>query len=221
MSEGTRTRLLAAALRILAVEGIAGASVPSIAAAAGVDQALVLSRFDSVEDLLAEACRYGARRRVARYRDRFAAVASVDELVELGRSVHAEERAAGHVALLAQLLAAAQGHPRLGEATAAGLELWAAEIEQVLHRVLDTGPLGGLVDVGGLARAMAAGFVGVELYGGADADGAERALRSLEQLGQAAAVVEELGPLAQRALRARLRRSLPPARPAGVWGEWE
>ncbi|MDT0303729.1 TetR/AcrR family transcriptional regulator [Streptomonospora wellingtoniae] len=206
MSQETRTRLLAGALQTLVEHGIAGASARTIAGAAGVNQGLVFYHFGSVDNLLAEACRYGSGQRVARYRDRFAAVASLDELVELGRVVHAEERAAGHVATLGQLLAGAQSHPRLAEATAAGLELWIAELEQVLARVLSGGPMAGLVDVGGLARAMAAGFVGLELYEGADSAGAERALASLEQLALAAAVVEEMGPLAQRALRARLRR---------------
>ena len=216
MSPQTRTRLLDGALETLVEQGIAGASARSIAAAAGVNQGLVFYHFGSVDNLLAEACRHGARQRVEGYRERFAAVRSVSELVELGRTVHAEEQAAGHVATLAQLLAGAQANSRLAEATAAGLEMWIAELEGVLERVIGRGPLAGLVDVGGLARAMAAGFVGLELYEGADAAGAKRALASLEQVGQAVAAVEEMGPLARRVVRARLRRSTSTPGPAAV-----
>ncbi|GAA2434589.1 hypothetical protein GCM10010191_56340 [Actinomadura vinacea] len=40
-----------------------------------------------------------------------------------------------------------------------------------------------------------------------DADGAARALDALDQLSALVGVLEELGPVAQRAVRARLRRS--------------
>jgi hypothetical protein len=125
----------------------------------------------------------------------------------VGRRIHEEERAEGHVALLGQLLAGAQTHAVLGPATAAGLELWIAEIEGVLTRVLAGTPLGEHADPPGLARAVAASFVGIELYEGADAAGATAALDALEQLGFLLGALEELGPVAQRAVRQYLRRA--------------
>jgi hypothetical protein len=147
---------------------------------------------------------------VALYRERFAGVRTLAELLALARELHAAERAAGHVAVLAQLLAGAQAQPRLVPATAAGLGLWVEEVEQVLARVLAGTPLAEFVEVGGLARAVAAGFVGLELYEGVDPEGTERALSSLEQLAGLVAALEELGPVAQRAVRARLRRTAAP-----------
>ncbi|MDA0563414.1 TetR/AcrR family transcriptional regulator [Streptomonospora sp. S1-112] len=207
MSEETRTRLLEGALRCLVESGLAKTSARGVAAAAGVNQALIFYHFGSVEELLAAACRHGARQRVESYRGELEAAATLGELLEVGRRVHARERAAGTVGALAQLLAAAQANPRLAQASAAGLELWAEELEAVLERVLAPTPVAGLVDVGGLARALAAGFVGLELYEGADAEGAERALGALEQLGAMAEALNELGPVAQRAVRSRLRRA--------------
>ncbi|MCW7991450.1 TetR family transcriptional regulator, partial [Streptomyces platensis subsp. clarensis] len=134
------------------------------------------------------------------------AVRSLSELLAFGREMHAEERAAGHVAVLGQLLAGAQTHPRLAPATAAGLDLWIEEIEGVLRRVLAGGPVEGLVDPAGLARAVAASFVGMELYEGVDPDGAAAALDALEQLGGLMAALDELGPVAQKAVRYALRR---------------
>ena len=75
-----------------------------------------------------------------------AAIGSLSELLAFGREMHVEERAAGHVAVLAQLLAGAQTHPRLAPATAAGLDLWIAEVEGVLRRVLAGSPLGEFAD---------------------------------------------------------------------------
>ena len=203
----TKTKLMEGALRTLTEMGIAKTSARTVAAAAGVNQALVFYHFGSVDELLAAACRYGAERSVARYRERFAAVSSLSELLAVGRRVHEEERAGGHVALLGQLLAGAQTHATLGPATAAGLELWIAEIEKVLTRVLAGTPFGEFADPAGLARAVAASFVGIELYEGVDTAGAGAALDALEQLGVLVAALEDLGPVAQRAVRLHLRRT--------------
>lgn len=202
----TREKLLDGALRTLTEQGIAKTSARTIAAAAGVNQALVFYHFGSVDELLSAACRHGTEQRVARYRDRLASIGSLSELLSFGREMHEEERAAGHVAVLGQLLAGAQTQPRLAAATAAGLALWIKEIEKVLTRVLGASPLGEFTDPVGLARAVAASFVGMELYEGVDPAGTERALVALERLSLLVTAVEDLGPLAQRAVRHRLRR---------------
>jgi AcrR family transcriptional regulator len=203
----TKTKLLEGALRTLTEQGIAKTSARTVAATAGVNQALVFYHFGSVDELLAAACRYGAERTVARYRARFDTVTSLSELLALGREVHEQERTGGHVMLLGQLLAGAQTHEALGPATAAGLDLWIAEIQQVLDRVLTGTPFGEFTDPAGLARAIAASFVGIELYEGVDGAGATAALDALAQLGLLVSALEELGPVAQRAVRQYLRRA--------------
>ncbi|MEV4295084.1 TetR/AcrR family transcriptional regulator [Microbispora rosea] len=203
----TRTRLLEGALETLRTQGIAGASARAIATAAGVNQALVFYHFGTVDELLAAALRYGSEQRVAVYRARFAAVNSLRELLDLGRALHADEREAGNLAVLAQMLAGSQMDGKLAPATADGLGMWVTEIEDVLGRVLAGSPLAEFVDVAGLARATAAAFVGLELYEGVDKDGAERAFDSLEQLAGLVAVLEDMGPLVRRTVRARLRKA--------------
>lgn len=203
----TRTKLMEGALRTLAEHGIAKTSARSVAASAGVNQALVFYHFGSVDELLAAACRYGAEQRVARHRDRLAGVTTLAELLRCGRELHEEERAGGHVAFLAQVLAGAQTQPRPAPATAAGLDLWTAEIEQVLVRILADSPLGEFTDPAGLARAVTGAFMGLEMYEGVDPEGAERAFEALEQLAALAGLLDELGPVARRAVRHRLRRT--------------
>ncbi|MGW5778323.1 TetR/AcrR family transcriptional regulator [Streptomyces sp. NPDC003863] len=209
-SQETREKLLDGALRTLVEQGITKASARAIATTAGVNQALVFYHFGSVDELLSAACRHGAELRVARHRERLRSVSSLSELLAFGREMHEEERDAGHVAVLGQLLAGAQTHPRLAPATAAGLDLWIAEIEQVLVRVLAGAPLAEFTDPAGLARAVAASFVGLELYEGVDPAGAEAALTALEQLGALMAAVEELNPMARKAVTYTLRRRLEP-----------
>jgi len=121
--------------------------------------------------------------------------------------LHVEERAAGNVRVLAQTLAGAQMDEKLVEPTAAALALWTNEIETVLRRVLADSPLTELADPAGLARAVSAAFVGLELYEGVDPAGAESALDALEQLSVLVEVVDSLGPIARRALRSRARKT--------------
>lgn len=206
----TKTKLLDGALRTLTEHGIAGTSARTIATAAGVNQALVFYHYGSVDELLAAACRHGAEQRVALYRGRLAHVRNLSELLALARDLHKEEKAAGHLNVLGQLLAGAQSQPRLAPATVAGLSLWTDELENVLARVMADSPLSEFIDTKGLAKAMAAGFVGLELYEGVDPEGSEHALAALEDLAALAGLLDDLGPVLQRAVRSRVRRSRKP-----------
>ncbi len=203
----TRTRLLDGTLETLRTRGIAGASARTIAGAAGVNQALVFYHFGSVDELLAAACSYGARQRVAAYAQRLAAVSSLSELLSVGLELHERERAEGNVIVLAQMLASAQSEPKLAPATAAALELWITEIEAVLDRVLAESPLIAVLDIPGLARSIAAAFIGLELYDGVDSAGASQAMSTVAQLGILIDLIEDLGPAARRLIRGKLRRA--------------
>jgi AcrR family transcriptional regulator len=202
----TRERLIEAAIRVLATAGFAGASARAIATAAGVNQALVFYHFGTVDQLLSTACQQATQARVGLYRERFAQVSSLGELLAVGQELHDTERAAGNVAVLAQLMAGAQTDAALAAAVADALQLWIVEVEAVLARITTQSPLAEVVDVPGLARAVAASFIGLELYEGVDAGGSASAMRALAGMAVLAEVVDGLGPVARRALRAALRR---------------
>lgn len=203
----TKQRLLDGAMETLRRQGIAGVSARTIAATAGVNQALIFYHYGSVDDLLVKACMAATADRVDAYRQRFAAVGSLRELLDVGRALHEEERELGNVAVLAQMLAGAQHDERLARVTADALAQWTGEIEAVLRRVLAGSPFAEMADVPGLARAVSVSFVGLELYEGVDRDGARRAMDALEQLGLLLEVVEELGPVARRALRSKINKA--------------
>jgi AcrR family transcriptional regulator len=202
----TRQKLITATVATLRDRGIAGISARTIATEAGVNQALVFYHFGTVDELLAAACREASEQRVGLYRERLARVESLSELLDVARDLHVEEKAAGHLAVLGQLLAGAQTQPRLAPATAAGLSSWTEELEHVLTRVLAHTPLSEFVDTAGLAKAVSAGFVGLELYEGVDPQGAEQALAALEQLADLVGTLDQLGPVLQLAARTHLRR---------------
>jgi AcrR family transcriptional regulator len=209
MAKDTRPALLNAALRTIGEHGFAGASARNIATAAGQNQALVFYHFGTVNDLIAEACRVSTQERVALYRDDFEAASTFADLLAVGRRVHVTEHAEGNVAVLAQLLAGARGNEVVGAAVADALNLWVVEVEKTLDRVLADSPLKPLVDLGGLARSISAGFVGIELLEGVDPDGAARALGSLEQLAVLAetllAELGNLGPVTSRIVKRKLK----------------
>jgi AcrR family transcriptional regulator len=203
----TKQRLLDGALTALREHGVTGASARTVAAAAGVNQALVFYHFGSVDELLGAACRQATEQRVAHYADRFAAVTSLRELLQVGRDLHTAELAQGNVSVLAQTLAAAQSNERLAAPMRETFQLWTDEIEAVLRRVLAGSPIGEVTDVPGLARAISSAFVGLELYEGIDVAGGRQALDALDQLAVLVEVMDELGPLATRVLRSRIRKA--------------
>jgi AcrR family transcriptional regulator len=208
----TKQRLIAGAIETIRTQGIAGTSARTIAATAGVNQALVFYHFGSVDDLLRTACLAATEARVTPFAERLEHVTDLRELLALGRGLHTGEHVHGNVAVLAQMLAAAQTDPAHAEVTATALGLWIAPIERALHRLLAGSPVADVIDTAGLARAVSAGFIGLELYDGVDPAGAAAALDALDQLAVLVELVDDLGPVARRALRGKLRRSTKPDR---------
>ncbi len=203
----TRQRLVEATMETIRSQGIAKVSARTIAATGGVNQALVFYHFGSVSNLLGEACLASTADRVASFSDRLDAVDGFGALVAVARELHAEERAAGNVNVLAQVLAASQSDPELAEITGRALRLWTDRVEQVLARLLAGSPIGELVDARALAHLVSAAFVGLELMG-ADRHRGRPTCRATPCTGWATAaeLLDGLGPIARRTLRATLRR---------------
>jgi AcrR family transcriptional regulator len=201
----TKVKLLAAAGESLREDGIAGLSARVIAARAGVNQALVFYHFGTVAELVDAACRQAVDESAAFYREQLAGVTSLRELLVVGRALHVREKALGNVAMMAQLMSGAQRDQALAGAANYAMSRWTREVEDVVRRVLHGGPLAEIADPAGMARAITAGFIGLELYEGIDAGGAAAALDALERLGLLVDVVDDFGPFARRALQLKLR----------------
>ena len=208
----TRARLLEAAATAIREDGAAAASARTIAARAGVNQALVFYHFGTVSELIEAACCMAVDEAAGHYRRQFADVTSLTGLLEIGRELNQRERATGNVAMMAQLMSGAAHDPVLAGASRYAMDVWAAALEPVLERLLSGSPLAELVDGPGLTRALSASFIGLQLFEDVDPDGAARALESLAQLAVLVDVVNDLGPVARRAVRARLRSNRGAAR---------
>ena len=205
-ADRTRASLMSAAADTLREDGVAGLSARRVAARAGVNQALIFYHFGSLGELVDAACRTAVDASIDDYRDAFAAATSFSDLLRIGRTLHQRERAAGNVAMMAQLMAGAQGNEQLAGTARYCMARWNGELETVVGRLLDGSTFAGLIDTGGLTRAVSSGFLGVELYEGIESAGARQALRTLEELGVLIEIIDELPPIARRALRTKLRR---------------
>lgn len=201
----TKTKLLEASMDVLRTDGIAGASARVIAGRAGVNQALVFYHFGTLNGLLTAGSRHTVDRLADRYHQLFAEVDSLSALLRVGRELHETEQAAGNVAVMAQLMAGGQRDPELATAARYAIDRWIAEVEQVVDRVLRSSVLADITQARGLARAVCASFIGLELYDGIDPDGGTAALDALTELTVLADAIDDLGPVARRAVRARLK----------------
>jgi AcrR family transcriptional regulator len=204
----TRTRLLDATAAALVEDGVVGVSARTVAARAEVNQALIFYHFGTVAGLLDATVRHSVDLAVASYRDRFSDVTSLRDLLTVGRDLHASEKRLGNVLQMAQVMAGATRDQTLADAGRYAMDRWSAEIEAVLRRVLPTTPLAGLVEPVGLARAVAAGFIGLELYDGVDEEASAAALDALDAIGALVSAFDAVPPVAVRAIRTRARRAI-------------
>ncbi|HEY7010879.1 MAG TPA: TetR/AcrR family transcriptional regulator [Jatrophihabitantaceae bacterium] len=207
-SADTKQRLEAAALATLRTEGIAGLSARTVARRAGVNQALIFYHYESVPKLVEAAALASVSAAVARYQEDLAAAGTFAQLFAVGQQINAAERAAGNVAVMAQVVAGAHLDPAIHDCARACLDRWIHALEPSVERVLRGSPLRGLIEHRGLARAISSAFIGLELYETVDPDGAAGAVTSLEQLGAVLEAIDRLGPVAHRAVRAHVRRRL-------------
>lgn len=205
-STATRQALLDGTMRVIREQGIAAVSARTIAAAAGVNQALVFYHFGSVDGLVAAACQDSTAQRVALMRPELDAVSTFTELVEVAGRLHRQEREVGNVTVLAQVLAGSHGNPALAEAVGAALGLWKDEVRSTLTRVLRGSPLRDVLDPEALTDLVAAAFIGMELMEPTRTDGTTVS-DALSGLARLAATLDGLGPVSRRALRSALRAS--------------
>jgi AcrR family transcriptional regulator len=205
-SADTKQLLIDGTFSALRSHGIAGVSARTIAAAAGVNQALVFYHFGSVYDLVSQACYVSTEARINLYRPQIEAATSVTELISVGRIIHNSEYEAGNVTVLAQVLAGAQQHPELAEAARNSLQLWIDALYSVAAPLIERSPLNGLVDVVALTEMAAAAFIGMELWDGIKPSHSADPFAALQPLAAAADLIDALGPVSKKAIRSQLSR---------------
>ena len=168
--EGTRRRIVEAAVETIKERGFAATSARAIAATGGFNQALVFYHFGSVNDLLLAALEETSRRRMARYRQVLDQGLDLPELVAAAADVYREDLEAGHLTVLAEMVGAGVSSPELGARVARCLQPWVAFTEEAVAEAGAESAITSLVPASDLAYAVVALYLGVELLTHLDGD---------------------------------------------------
>jgi AcrR family transcriptional regulator len=136
MTKPTAQTIVDAALETLLEEGFAGATSRAIARRGGFNQALIFYHHGSLAWLLVAALRQTSEQRLERYREAVAGASTLDELIPVMADLWEEDKAAGHVRIVSQMVAGSVNRPELGREIVALMEPWVELAETTLARVL-------------------------------------------------------------------------------------
>ncbi len=188
----TREALVRGAVAALKEEGFAGASAREIARRADCNQGLVFYHFGSVANLLLAALDDVSETRRVRYQAIVGQAEGIAGLVDAAESVFAEDLDAGHIAVLAEMIAGASATPGLAPEVAARIAPWRQFTADALRRVLAPSPLAAVVEPDVAAHAVVALYLGLEMLANLDGDRAP-ALELFDRARQLANLLQMLG----------------------------
>ena len=164
-SAQTKDQIVDAALKALQTEGFSGATSRVIGRIGGFNQALIFYHFGSLDGLLVAALARTSELRLDRYRGALADVTSLEELVRVMAQLYEQDKAAGHIRVVSQVIAGSVGRPELAPKVLELMEPWIAFAEDTLARVLPPG-----LPIPELAYATVTFYMGVNLLTHLDAE---------------------------------------------------
>jgi AcrR family transcriptional regulator len=169
-AQETRDALIRGAIDALKEQGFAGASAREIARRAGCNQGLVFYHFGSVTNLLLAALDEVSATRHAHYQAAVDGAQGLGELVDAAEEVFEEDLDAGHIAVLAEMIAGASATPGLAPEVAARIAPWRQFASDALGGVLSGTPLAAVVEPDVAAHAVVALYLGLEMLAHLDGD---------------------------------------------------
>lgn len=180
----TREQLLDAALATLRRDGFAAATSRAIAREADVNPALIFYHFGSVDGLLLAALDRTSAERLRRYREAVDEAETLEQLVAVAGRVYEEDRAAGHMTVVAQMLAGSVARPELAPEMVRRMDPWLELAEEAIEKVQRRLDVPELVPVRELAYAFVTFYLGVNFLTHLDGERAptEALFRRLEEL---------------------------------------
>jgi AcrR family transcriptional regulator len=190
-AQQTREALVRGAIEALKEQGFAGASAREIARRAGCNQGLIFYHFGSVTNLLLAALDDVSATRHVHYQAAVERAEGLGELVDAAEAVFEEDLDAGHIAVLAEMIAGASATPGLGPEVAARIAPWRQFAADALGGVLSETPLAAVVEPEEAAHAVVALYLGLEMLAHLDGD-RSAALALFARARQLAALVQML-----------------------------
>ncbi|WP_166849181.1 TetR/AcrR family transcriptional regulator [Isoptericola sp. BMS4] len=171
-ADETRRRLLDAADQVLRERGYAGTSARTVAAAAGVNSALVFYHFGGVDPLLLAALDRASAVRLETHRATAARARTLEELTAAAATIYRTDVEQGYLATFSELVAAAVTKPSLRAEISSRAEVWVAFVAEQWERVVGGTPLARLVPAREVANAAITFYLGANLFSVIDPDGA-------------------------------------------------
>ena len=190
-SRATKDQIVDAALESLKEDGFAGATSRAIARRGAFNQALVFYYFGTLDNLLLAALDATSEARLARYREVIGDGKALPELLRVVADEYREDRASGHMTVVAQMVAGSLSKPELRPQVMARTEPWLAFAEETIRHAVAGTPLEPLVPVEELASALITFYFGVNLLTGLDEGRRTDAL--FDKLEELVPLVESLG----------------------------
>ncbi len=163
----TEATIVGATLQTLREEGFAGATSRAIARRGGFNQALIFYHFGSLENLLVAALRQTSEERLARYREAVGPADSLAGLIPVMADLWEEDKAAGHVQIVAQVIAGSANRPEFRAQVIELMAPWNELAEETLARVLPAG-----LPVADIGYATVVWYLGANLVTYLDRDDA-------------------------------------------------
>jgi AcrR family transcriptional regulator len=190
-TEGTRDRIVAAAVRTLRTEGYSGTTARSIARAGGFNQGLIYYYFDDLDELLLAALDQASAERMDGYVDALPQIGSLSDMARVGLELFQKDIKDGHAKLVSEFMAAALANPDLGPVIAARLQPWTRLAKDSIANALGDSPLKSVIPADQLAKALVALYIGLEMQYQLDGD-ASLASTLFGMVGALAPLVEKV-----------------------------
>jgi AcrR family transcriptional regulator len=168
--EGTRARIVDAALQTLRTRGYAGASAREIAKAGGFNQALIFYHYGNVQGALLAALDRVGESRMNAYRPTFERATTLAELAALAGEIYREDLANGYVTVLAEMVAGGMSDAEFGREVVARIEPWVELVEHKVRALIAGSMFEPLVPPRDLAFAIIALYLGIDMLGQLDGD---------------------------------------------------
>lgn len=186
--EATRRALTEAAFESVRTLGLRGTTARSIASLASCNQAAIYYHFDGIEQLLIQALDQSSQRRLARYREALDETVPLPDLVERLAVLYEEDRASGHLEVLAELMGGITATPELRAGIDEATQPWLRFVEDRIRTIAADVPYGAAVPAEDVADLVFSLVIGLELRNKVDGN-TDRSARLFRLAGLAASLL--------------------------------
>jgi len=167
--EGTRRKILQAAIETLREDGFVGATSRAVATRGGFNPALIFYYYGSMDALLLAALDLTSEQRLIAYREAVSRASDIGGLMAAAKRLYQEDRESGHITVVSQMIAGSIARPELAPEMILRMQPWIALCEEAFGPLVADTPF-ATVEAEDLAYAVVTFYLGVNLLTQLDPD---------------------------------------------------